>query len=115
MGAKNMVIAGDYIGKAITNVSGVVQIFIDRQNYILLDKFSIDIYDVITEDIRKSAASGIARGAVGVALLGPVGMLAGLSAKNKSTVTIAIRFKDGKSSLIEIDEKIYKSFVRGMF
>ena len=115
MGAKNMVIAGDYVGKSITNVSGVVQIFLDRQNYILLDKFSIDVYDVITEDTRKSAASGIARGAVGAALLGPVGMLAGLSAKNKSTVTIAIRFKDGKNSLIEVDEKIYKSFVRGMF
>lgn len=115
MGAKNMVIAGDYVGKGITNVAGVVQIFLDRQNYILLDKFSIDTYDVITEDIRKSAVSGVTRGAVGVALLGPVGMLAGLSAKNKSIVTIAIRFKDGKSSLIEIDEKIYKSFVRGMF
>lgn len=115
MGSKNMVIAGDYVGKGITNVGGVVQIFLDRQNYILLDKFSIDIYDVITEDTRKSAASGVARGAIGAALLGPVGMLAGLSAKNKSIVTIAIRFKDGKNSLIEVDEKIYKSFVRGMF
>ena len=42
-------------------------------------------------------------------------MLAGLSAKNKSTVTIAIRFKDGKNSLLEVDEKIYKKFVQAMF
>lgn len=88
MGAKNMVIAGDYMGKPITGIGGVVQIYVDRKNYILLDKFGVDSYDVITEDTRKSAASGIARGAVG--------LLAGLSAKNKSTVTVAVRFKDGK-------------------
>lgn len=75
----------------------------------------INPYDVITEDTRKSAASGIARGAVGAALLGPVGLLAGLSAKNKSTVTVAVRFKDGKNSLLEMDDKVYKNFVRAMF
>ena len=115
MGAKNMVIAGDYMGKPITGIGGVVQIYVDRKNYILLDKFGVDSYDVITEDTRKSAASGIAKGAVGAALLGPVGLLAGLSAKNKSTVTVAVRFKDGKNSLLEMDEKVYKNFVRAMF
>lgn len=115
MGAKNMVIAGDYMGKPITGIGGVVQIYVDRKNYILLDKFGVASYDVITEDTRKSAASGIARGAVGAALLGPVGLLAGLSAKNKSTVTVAVRFKDGKNSLLEMDDKVYKDFVRAMF
>ena len=114
MGAKNMVIAGDYMGKPITGIGGVVQIYVDRKNYILLDKFGVDSY-VVTEDTRKSAASGIARGAVGAALLGPVGLLAGLSAKNKSTVTVAVRFKDGKNSLLEMDDKVYKNFVRAMF
>ena len=115
MGAKNMVIAGDYMGKPITGIGGVVQIYVDRKNYILLDKFGVDSYDVITEDTRNIAASGIARGAVGAALLGPVGLLAGLSAKNKSTVTVAVRFKDGKNSLLEMDDKVYKNFVRAMF
>ena len=50
MGAKNMVIAGDYMGKPITGIGGVVQIYVDRKNYILLDKFGVDSYDVITED-----------------------------------------------------------------
>ena len=49
MGAKNMVIAGDYMGKPITGIGGVVQIYVDRKNYILLDKFGVDSYDVITE------------------------------------------------------------------
>lgn len=50
-----------------------------------------------------------------ISLLGPVGLLAGLSAKNKSTVTVAVRFKDGKNSLLEMDDKVYKNFVRAMF
>jgi len=115
MGAKNMVVAGDYLGKPVTSVGGVTQIYVDRKNYVLLDKFGVDTYDVITEEISKSAASGVARGAVGAALLGPVGLLAGLSAKNKGTYTIAVRFKDGKNSLIEVDDKVYKNFVRAMF
>lgn len=31
MGAKNMVIAGDYMGKPITGIGGVVQIYVDRK------------------------------------------------------------------------------------
>lgn len=115
IGAKNRVIAGDYMGKSVTAVAGAVQICVDFKTLIPLDKFEVESYDVITEDTRKSAASGVARGAVGAALLGPVGMLAGLSAKNKSTITVAIRFKDGKNSLLEVDEKIYKKFVQSMF
>lgn len=61
MSAKNMVIAGDYLGKPVTGVGGTAQIFLDRKNYVLLDKFEIDTYEIITEDTRKSAASGIAR------------------------------------------------------
>ena len=118
MGAKNMVIAGDYMGKPITGIGGVVQIYVDRKNYILLDKFGVDSYDVITEDTRKSAASGIARGAVGAALLRFCEFFpfaCRISAKNKSTVTVAVRFKDGKNSLLEMDDKVYKNFVRAMF
>lgn len=70
---------------------------------------------MITDDQRKSAASGIARGAIGAALLGPVGLLAGLSAKNKGTYNVAIKFKDGKNSLVEIDDKVYKTLVKVMF
>ena len=115
MGAKNRVIAGDYMGKPVTGVGNVAQVYVDFNNSVRLDKFCVDAYEVITEDTRKSAASGVMRGAVGAALLGPVGMLAGLSAKNKSTVTVAISFKDGKNSLIEVDEKIYKKIVQAMF
>lgn len=116
--AKNMVTAGEYSGKGIAILGGAPQILLGNKwtENVLLDKFSVETYDLITEETRKSAASGVARGAVGGALLGPVGMLAGgLSAKNKGAYTLAIQFKDGKKSLIEVDEKVYKSIVRSMF
>lgn len=81
-----------------------------------LNKKNIKSYEVITDEHRKSAASGVARGIVGGALLGPVGMLAGgLSWKNKGIYQIALEFNDGKRSLIEADEKVYKAIVKKCF
>ena len=48
-------------------------------------------------------------------MLGPVGLLAGLSAKNKGIYTVAIKFKDGKNSLLEVDDKFYKALIKTMF
>ena len=74
------------------------------------------IRDRITDEHRKSASSGVARGLVGGALLGPVGLLAGgLSAKSKGIYQIAILFKDEKRSLIEVDDKIYKTLIKVLF
>ena len=49
-------------------------------------------------------------------LFGGVGMIAGaLSAKSKGVHTLAILFKDGKKSLIEVDDKIYKNIMTAIF
>lgn len=50
---------------------------------------------IISDDSRKSAVSIITRGAVGSCFLGPVGLLAGASAKNKKTTTFLIEYSDG--------------------
>ena len=114
--AKNIVTAGDYKGKAVMNPTGKPYISVGFRNKIYLNPETVAEYQVVGEDTRKSAGSGVARGIVGGALLGPVGMLAGgLSAKNKSTVTVAIQFKDGKKSLLEIEGIIYQSLVEVMF
>lgn len=114
--AKNIVIAGEYQGKGVGVSLGRPFLTTKITKPLYLDKETVESYEVITEESRKSAASGIARGIVGGALLGPVGMLAGgLSAKNKGTITIAIQFKDGKKSLLEVDDKIYKAIVQCMF
>lgn len=119
--AKNKVIAGDYEGK---NLMLSKQSFLGKEEAFLftgftekfpLNKETVASYEVITEEHRKSAASGISRGLVGGFLLGPVGLLAGLTAKNKDTHTLALEFADGKKSLVEINGKIYKTFMQTMF
>lgn len=114
--AKNAVIAGDYEGKGISQILGSSSILIGWKDSIDLDKRNVESFELITDEHRKSAKSGVARGLIGGALLGPVGMLAGgISAKSKGIYTIAISFKDGKRSLIEVDDKIYKSIVKNCF
>lgn len=109
--AKNKVIAGEFMGASVSVFLGTVMV--GSKNF---EKWTVSDYEVITDEHRKSAASGVARGLVGGALLGPVGMLAGgLSAKNKSTYTIAIQWQDNTKSLVEVDDKIYKAMVKAMF
>jgi len=115
MGAKNKVIAGDYVGKVIISTFNSVAIGVSFGKNLSVDKQTVESYEVITDEHRKSAVSGVARGAVGALLLGPVGLLAGLSAKNKGIFTVAIKFKDGKNSLVEINDKIYKNIIKTLF
>lgn len=110
------IIAGDYNGSTVMYTASKIVITVSLFKNMYLKKDMVESYEVITDDHRKSAASGVARGLVGGALLGPVGLLAGgLSAKNKGIYQIAIQFKDGKRSLMEIDDKIYKALVKELF
>lgn len=138
--AANRVIAGDYDGKYIkygfSNCHVVIQKVMSsdcsvscklKDNPSLKDmklnsygeleitKYNIINYEVITEEKMKSGTSAIMRGALGAAVLGPVGILAGLTAKSKGIHTIAIEWINGKKSLIEIDEKIYKKLISDLF
>lgn len=115
--AKNKVIAGDYEGRKVDG-GGLSPAFVMVGVFksMNLDKKTVESYELITDEHRKSAKSGVARGLVGGALLGPVGMLAGgVSAKTKGIYQIAIQFKDGKRSLLEVDDKIYKAIIKGCF
>lgn len=117
--AKNVVLEGDYKGKVLMIQSSFkgekLYLVAGFTKKILLDKESLQNFEVITEEHTKSAVSGVSRGLVGGALLGPVGLLAGLSAKNKGTYHVILEFKDGNRSLAEVDEKIYKNLIRVMF
>ena len=113
--AKNRVIAGDYEGFSVSASVGVAKLgglFAGPT----LDRYSVESYELVTDQHTKSFSSGMVRGAVGGALLGPVGMLAGgLSAKNKGIYQVAIYFRDGKRSLLEVDDKVYKAIVKSCF
>ena len=116
--AKNMVIAGDYMGKPVGNLGGQPQIMVSSRwsENELHETAAIDSNEVNPEETSKRAASGVARCIVGGALRGPVVMMASsLSAKSKGTITLAVMFKDGKRSLLEIDGKIYKAIIQRMF
>lgn len=115
MGAKNKVIAGDYEGKVVAQSLGLSMIQTGFFKTLVLDKSTVENYEVMDESHQKSAVSAVGRGLVGGFLLGPVGMLAGLSAKSKGTHVVAVQFKDGKKSLLEIDEKIYKALMTKLF
>lgn len=117
--AKNMVVGGTFEGLPISTTNGVVLI-----GSRIVCKHNIKKYEIITEEIRKSGTSALLRGAAGIALLGSIGALAALSAKNKTTYLIAIEWdaqflnskdkKKGNKSLIEIDEKLYKALVKSL-
>lgn len=115
--ARNKVIKGDYtswdVFKGLNEP--YFHLTFGGQADIILNKVTVESYQVITEEQRKSGTSAVLRAGAGAVLLGGVGLLAGLSAKNKGIYIVAIQFKNGKQSLIEIDEKIYKQLVQAMF
>ncbi|MHA6258377.1 hypothetical protein ACXYMX_00565 [Sporosarcina sp. CAU 1771] len=115
MSAKNKVVAGDYNGKQIIQAFGSVSLSTGLLKSIPLDKTTVKEYEILDEESRKSATSAVGRAFVGGVILGPVGWLAGLSAKSKGTHTIALEFNDGKKSLIEIDKKVYSALVKKLF
>ena len=95
--AKNKVVAGDYKGWIVSGFAAVgiylypsvTQSFLG--DGVKLDKFKVESFELMTEEKVKSGASAIFRGAVGVAILGPVGILAGLTAKSKGIYNVAIQ------------------------
>lgn len=119
MAKVNVVIAGDYEGKQITKSGKFLAIVVKSDLFspttVILDKNNVKSYELIDENSRKSAASAVGRGAAGAFLLGPVGMLAGLSAKSKGTHTFQIDFIDEKKSLICIDDKYKAVLVKSLF
>lgn len=78
-----------------------------------LNKRYISSYTVIDETNKDQYSFW--KGALGVALLGGVGAIAGINGKNKKEYLIAIEWKSGERSLILIDDEYYKVFVKSMF
>ena len=118
--ARNKVIAGDYEGYNVKagwgGFSFSPPLFSRQNNIIEINRTTVRGYEIIANDHRKSAVSGIARGVIGGYFFGNAGMLGGtLSAKNKGTYTIVMDFNDGRRSLIEIDDKRYKELIRSVF
>ena len=120
MGASNTVISGKYKGRYVSSFLDSVYIQIspyklDHEFDIKLSRQNVSHYEILDSNERKSAVSAGLRAATGALVLGPIGLVAGLSAKTKGTYLIAITFKDNKQSLIEVDEKIKKLLLTELF
>ena len=114
--ARNMVIEGDYKNKAVMAPTGKPYISTGFMKKLYLNKETVDTYEVLNSESQKSMSSGIMRGLIGGAMLGPVGALAGgVSAKNKNTYLVAVQFKDGKRSLLELEGVLYQALVQKLF
>lgn len=75
----------------------------------------IDYTIIVAEDSKKSLGSSVARGAIGGALLGPVGMVGGaISGKNKSKTTFTVVYKSGRRQVITVsnDSSEFERFAR---
>jgi len=80
-----------------------------------LTKENVEEYEVIDESKNISATSTISKGFVGSLNLGPIGLLVAATAKKKGVHIVAVQFKDGKKSLLEVNDKIYKAIVDKCF
>lgn len=109
------VIAGDYSGWEVK--SGPAGVVLQRGfKKIKLNKETLETYELIDEEYKKSMASGVTKGIVGGALLGGVGALAGIvSAKDTGVFQVAVQFRDGTRSLLKVDKHIYNRLVQDMF
>lgn len=117
MGASNRVIAGDYNNYVVK--CDISNIYLEHptnfRQRVNLNTSTVANYDIMDEERKKSGTSMIGRAAVGAMILGPVGLLAGATAKRKGIYTVTLNFSDGKRSMIEIDEKRYKQLLRSCF
>lgn len=115
MSSRNEVVGGNYEGRQIVQSFGKVLISTSAFKSIPLDKTTVKEYEILDEDSSKSVTSAVGRAFLGSVLIGPAGLLAGLSAKNKSTHMIALEFKDGKKSLIQLNKKAFSIFMKKIF
>lgn len=115
--AKNKVIAGAYEGWDVVRSFGIVTFHTMKEGGMFLGKTvyldgNITHYEILDENSTKSASSAIIRGGLGAVLLGPIGLLAGFSAKNNKVKLIALKFKDGQECVVDVDDKIFQIILK---
>lgn len=109
MASKNYVMEGKYKDRKILGGS---TLDIDVE-FCPLTKRYISSYTVIDETNKDQYSFW--KGALGVALFGGFGAVAGIHGKKRKEYLIAIEWKDGEKSLILIDDEYYKVFMKSMF
>ena len=78
-----------------------------------ISSYTVKSYTVIDETNKNQYSFW--KGALGVAVFGGVGAIAGISGKKKKEYLVAIEWQDGEKSLICIDDEKYKVLVKSLF
>ncbi|MEE0706545.1 MAG: hypothetical protein UCH28_09220 [Adlercreutzia sp.] len=110
--AANKVIAGDYKGKLIAGSFGEAFISMTMTKFLYLNKETVSNLALLDDESQISVASVALRGLVGELLLGPIGLVAAATAKRSGIYIVGIEFKDGKRSVVEVDDKRYRNLVQ---
>lgn len=107
----NYIVGGKYINEPITCAA---MLYTNSSPY--FNKHSISSYTVLDAANKDSYEFSFWKGALGVALFGDIGVIAGIGGqKSDEQYLIAIEWKDGDKSLILINDEYYKVFVKSMF
>ena len=113
--AKNKVISGDYLGYSVDSFLGQVTLS-SVSNSITLNKSSVANIELVDSSKQRDTGSTIARGLVGGILLGPAGIVGGaLLGKSNGVHLLSVIFKNGKRSLIEVEDKVYKEILKKLY
>lgn len=113
--ARNKVIAGDFKGKLVGGSFGEAFISLTMTKFLCLNKETVGSLTPLDDDSQISVASAAMRGLVGELVLGPIGLVAAATAKRNGIHVVGIEFKDGKRSVVEVDDKRYRSVVQACF
>lgn len=109
----NKVLAGDYKDSIIQFTSSIPAIYLGMGKKIPIDKAHVLRYEVAGQETKSGFSVG--KAALGAAVFGDVGVIAGANGKNKSLYQVALYFRDGKKSLIEVDDRCYKAITTELF
>lgn len=115
---KNYVAAGDYENHLIYIEKGVPYIELGRfrSKKIFLSRDDVSNWYEESSESKRSLGSAMVRSAVGGAILGPAGALAGAaSAKGKSKRRLVIEWSDGKRSLLDVEGDVYDAIEKNLF
>ena len=115
MGARNMSIHAAYEGRDVLGGFGIGCPFINIGflKNIRLNSETVAAYQVCQSTSHDDSLSNVARSAIGYSLIGPIGILAGVSADIGSGLNLVfLQFKDGKESLLEINDQLLEQLAR---
>lgn len=111
---KNTVISGDLKGQSFYfTPGGDMYIGNGISGGVKVCKVTVARYEVESKDTSSRFSFG--KAALGTAAFGGVGAIAGVDGKQTDTYRVAIFFRDGKQSLVEIDGKHFKALQAELF